>query len=65
MAASEPEPTAEQLAVRLTDELGVSLLAVRACSRAYGERQWGPTKLGPTADALWHACEGYLDLLDA
>ena len=27
--------------------------------------QWGPTKLGPTADALWLACDGYLDLLDA
>ena len=49
----------------MSEELAISLAAVRTCTQAYGDRQWGPTKLGPTADALWQACDGYLDLLDA
>jgi hypothetical protein len=64
-AAGLPEPTAEELTARVEQELAISLATLRARAADYGARQWGPTKLGPTADALWHAAEGYLDLLDA
>jgi hypothetical protein len=61
--AAEPEPSPDALAARLGVERDLALENVRACTAAYGDRQWGPTKLGPTADALWNACEGYLDVL--
>lgn len=64
-SAAEPGPTPEALVARLADELDVSRSALRTCTAAYGNRQWGPSKLGPTADALWLASSGYLDLLDA
>ena len=64
-AASPPAPTPEQLAERVADELAVSLAALQTCTAAYAERQFTPTKVGPTADALWRASEGYLDLLAA
>jgi len=60
-----PAPTADDLRARLADELKVSLLALRHRSRDYDERRWKPGKLEPTADALWRATDGYLDLLDA
>jgi hypothetical protein len=60
-----PAPTPDELRVRLDDELRVSLLALRARSHDYQERRWKPGKLEPTADALWRATDGYLDLLDA
>ena len=61
--AGDPVPSPDALAVRLDEERDLALENVRACTAAYGDRQWGPTKLGPTADALWSACEGYLDVL--
>jgi hypothetical protein len=64
-AAGLPDPTPEELTARVERELAISLAALRARAADYEARQWGPTKLGPTADALWHAAEGYLDLLDA
>jgi hypothetical protein len=63
-AAGLSEPSPDQLATRLTDERAISLATLRAATTAYADRQWTPTKLGPTADALWRASEGYLDLLD-
>lgn len=59
------EPTLGELIARVEQELAISLGALRGRVADYGARQWGPTKLGPTADALWHAAQGYLDLLDA
>lgn len=64
-ASSSPAPTPDQLAQRVADELAVSLAALQRCTAAYAEGQFTPTKLGPTADALWRASEGYLDLLAA
>lgn len=64
-AAGLPEPSPDELAARLADERAISLQSLRAAATAYNDRQWTPTKLGPTADALWRASEGYLDLLDA
>ena len=64
-AGSSPAPTSEALGRRVADELVVSLAALRGCTAAYAERQFTPTKLGPTADALWRTCDGYLDLLAA
>ncbi|CRK57321.1 hypothetical protein [Alloactinosynnema sp. L-07] len=60
-----PAPSPGLRAERLADELAVSLRALRACTATYTERRWKPGKLEPTADALWHASEGYLDLLGA
>lgn len=64
-ASGLPDPTPEELAVRVGQELAVSLTELREKTADYEARQWGPTKLGPTADALWRASQGYLDLLDA
>ena len=64
-ASGLPAPSADELADRVADELAISLAAVRSCTQAYGDSQWGHTKLGPRADALWLACDGYIDLLDA
>ncbi|HVK25742.1 MAG TPA: hypothetical protein VM677_30650 [Actinokineospora sp.] len=61
LAAPSPALRAE----RLADDLAVSLRALRGGTATYTERRWRPGKLEPTADALWHASEGYLDLLDA
>lgn len=58
-------PTAEALRHRLRDELAVSRHALRACTDAYEQRRWKPGKLGPVADALWRASDGYLDVLAA
>ncbi|HWE89264.1 MAG TPA: hypothetical protein VG317_07350 [Pseudonocardiaceae bacterium] len=59
------EPTPELLRARVDDELAVSLRSLRERTRDYEERRWRPGKLGPIADALWQAGDGYLDLLDA
>lgn len=57
-------PTAEELRVRLDDELAVSLRALRRTTRNYEERRWKGT-LEPIADELWRASDGYLDVLEA
>lgn len=59
------EPSADVVAQRLADDLAVSLRALRARTEHYTDRRWKPGKLEPVADALWHASEGYLDLLKA
>jgi hypothetical protein len=64
-AAAVEDPTPEELTARVDQELAIGQATLRARTADYEARQWGPTKLGPTADALWHAAEGYLDLLDA
>jgi hypothetical protein len=64
-SAGLPDPTAPELAVRVAEELAISLAALRSRTLEYESRQWTPAKLGPTADALWRASNGYLDLLDA
>jgi len=58
-------PTEDELAARLADELAVSRNALQAATDTYGKRRWSPGKLEPTADALWLASLGYLDLLRA
>jgi hypothetical protein len=63
-AAGLPDPTPDELTARVEQELALSLAALRARTADYAARQWGPSKLGPTADALWQAADGYLDLLD-
>ncbi len=60
-----PAPASEELRAHLGGELTVSLRALRAATRAYDERRWGPGKLEPIADTLWRAGDGYLDILDA
>jgi hypothetical protein len=60
-----PAPTPDELRERLTDELAVSLRALRKANRGYDDQRWRPGKLEPVADLLWRASEGYLDLLDA
>ncbi len=57
--------TEDELAARLADELAVSRDALQAASEAYEKRRWSPGKLEPTADALWLASRGYLDVLRA
>jgi hypothetical protein len=58
-------PTEEELAARLADELVISRNALQAATHAYEKRRWSPGKLEPTADALWLASQGYLDVLAA
>ena len=58
-------PTEADLTARLADELTLSRNSLRAATDAYEQRRWAPGKLEPTADALWHASQGYLDLLQA
>jgi hypothetical protein len=58
-------PTEDELAARLADELAVSRNAMRAATDTYEKRRWSPGKLEPTADALWLASRGYLDVLQA
>jgi hypothetical protein len=60
-----PAPPAEVFIGRLRDDLAVSLRALAASTTRYADRRWGPGKLEPTADALWRASEGYLDLREA
>ncbi len=64
-AAGLAQPSAEELKVRLNDELAISLSTLRARTAGYEAKRWGHAKLEPTADALWLATDGYLDLLDA
>ncbi|MGH3862050.1 DUF7711 family protein [Actinokineospora sp.] len=59
------EPSAATMAVRLGDDLAVSLRALGSRTAHYADRRWKAGKLEPVADALWHASEGYLDLLKA
>jgi hypothetical protein len=58
-------PTEDELAARLADELTVSRNSLQAATDAYETRRWSPGKLEPTADALWRASLGYLDVLRA
>jgi hypothetical protein len=58
-----PEPDA--LRSRLEAELAVSLAAMTAAAREYEEQRWRPGRLERTADPLWRACDGYLDVLAA
>jgi hypothetical protein len=58
-------PTEDELAARLADELAISRNSLQAATDAYEKRRWSPGKLEPTADALWRASLGYLDLLRA
>ncbi|GAA5180405.1 hypothetical protein GCM10023322_12630 [Rugosimonospora acidiphila] len=58
-------PTLADSRSRMQDELAVSLRSLRAHTRTYEERRWGPGKLEPLADALFRASDGYLDVRDA
>jgi hypothetical protein len=58
-------PTEGELARRLADELAVSRNSLQATTDAYEKRRWSPGRLEPTADALWLASLGYLDVLRA
>jgi hypothetical protein len=60
-----PAPPPEAHRARIERELAVSMRALRTQTRTYDERRWRPGKLGPVADALWRASDGYLDVLDA
>jgi hypothetical protein len=60
-----PEPTPGEMASRLEAELAASLRALGSTAAAYEQRRFSPGKLQPTADALWRASAGYLDVLGA
>lgn len=60
-----PAPTHDELAVRLDDELRISLAELRARTSEYDDRRWGRGSVEPAADALWRATYGYLDVLSA
>jgi hypothetical protein len=62
-ALRQPEPTEDEMRSRLEAELAVSLRALEAATAAYEQRRFGPGKIGPVADALWRASQGYLDVL--
>jgi hypothetical protein len=58
-----PEPSPDELTSRLEAELVVSRRALESATAAYEQRRFGAGKLEPTADALWRAGAGYLDVL--
>lgn len=58
-------PSAEELRTRLQAELSVSRQALRARTQEYENQRWRPGRLEPSADALWRASNGYLDIDDA
>lgn len=60
-----PAPSEDEFRARIADEVRISLDTLRAATGTYADRRWAPGKIWPIADALWHASEGYLDLLDA
>lgn len=63
-----PAPSAEYEAEQLAVELGASLAHLRRVQESFYEREWRTTHKSPNIypeDHLWHAVEGYLDLLDA
>ena len=60
-----PEPAQDEMHTRLEAELAVSHRALRSATAAYEQRRFSPGKIGPVADALWNASQGYLDVLDA
>jgi hypothetical protein len=60
-----PEPTPDQVASRLEDEMAVSLRALASAGDIYEQRRFSPGKLEPVADALWRASAGYVDVLRA
>ncbi|NUT48781.1 MAG: hypothetical protein HOV94_15955 [Saccharothrix sp.] len=60
-----PAPEEDEVRARLSEELDVSLRALRRRTRAYEEKRWAPGKLTAVSDALWRVSEGYLDVLDA
>jgi len=61
----QPEPTQDQMHSRLEAELAVSLRALGSATAAYEQRRFSPGKIGPVADVLWRASQGYLDVLKA
>jgi hypothetical protein len=64
-AAGLAAPSSIELGLRLGDELTISRSTLRARTADYEAKRWGRAKLEPTADALWLAADGYLDLLDS
>ena len=56
------EPAPDELASRLDAERAVSLRALQSATATYQQRRFAPGKLEPTADALWRASAGYLDI---
>jgi hypothetical protein len=58
-------PPPDEVADRLAAEHAISLATLDRRSREYGDRRWQPGKLERLADPLWHATEGYLDILEA
>lgn len=63
-----PAPSRDEEAEQLAEELNASLVHLRRVQESYFEREWRSTHKGfgvYPEDHLWHAVEGYLDLLDA
>lgn len=63
-----PAPSRDEEAEQLAEELNASLVHLRRVQDSYFEREWRSTHKGfgvYPEDHLWHAVEGYLDLLDA
>lgn len=63
-----PAPSPEDEAEQLAEELNASLAHLRRLQESFHEREWRAAhksfNIYPE-DHLWHAVEGYLDLLDA
>ena len=59
------EPSPDELRARLDQELAISLAALQARNSEYEQGRFGHSRLAPLADQLWHATNGYLDLLAA
>jgi hypothetical protein len=60
-----PEPTQDEMRSRLEAELAVSLRTLESTAASYEQRRFSPGRLENVADALWHATQGYLDVLRA
>ena len=60
-----PEPTPAEMKARVEAELATSHRALDRAAANYEERRFSPGSLEPAADSLWHAAQGYLDVLAA
>jgi len=63
-----PDPSPEEEAEQLAEELHASLAHLRRIQESFHDREWRKAHKGfgtYQEDHLWHAVEGYLDLLGA
>jgi hypothetical protein len=60
-----PRTAPDEMDSRLQAELTVSLRTLESTAATYEQHRFSPGRLENLADALWHASQGYLNVLHA